>query len=119
MTAQIFIVEDHPAVRRGYMALLQREPDLTVCGEAASGEEALRLIPYLHPDLVLVDLSLPQMNGLTLIAHLYQTQPTLPVLIVSSHEPKAFTLLYNIKEYIHKDTAPQRLVPTIQQVLAT
>jgi DNA-binding NarL/FixJ family response regulator len=92
---------------------------LAVCGEAASGEEALRLIPHLHPDLVLVDLSLPQMNGLTFIAHLYQTQPTLPVLIVSSHEPKAFTPLYNVKEYIHKDTAPQRLVPTIQQVLAT
>lgn len=119
MTAQIFIVEDHLALRTSYILLLQREPDLYVCGTAATAEDALRLIPQQQPDLVLVDLSLPGMHSLTLIAYLYQIQPTLPVLIVSSHQPILLECIYNVKGYVHKALAPIELVPAIRRVLET
>ncbi len=123
MTTQIFIVEDHPAVRSAYVALLERAPDLKVCGTAASGEKALISIPQKQPDLVLVDLSLPFMDDISLIARLYQTKPTLPVLIVSSHERMGYAMLKtpalapSVKGFIPKQEAPQLLVATIQQLL--
>lgn len=118
MATQIFIVEDYVAVRNAYVTLLEHEPDLTVCGAVSSAEEALAQIPMQQPNLVLVDMRLPGMNGLTFIAHLYQIQPTLPVVIVSSLEPGLDEPIYNVKGYVHKQDAPQRLVPTIRQVLA-
>jgi DNA-binding NarL/FixJ family response regulator len=120
MAFQIFIVEDQPILLRAYAFLLHREPDLAVCGVATSGEEALTLIPDLRPHLVLVDLSLPRMNGLTLITYLHQLQPMLPILIVSSHERTVFAapaLFPNVKGYLQKEEVPQFLVPTIRQVL--
>jgi DNA-binding NarL/FixJ family response regulator len=125
MVAQIFIVEDHPAVRSGYILLLHRELDLAVCGAVASGEEALMRIPHCQPDLVLVDLFLTGMYGLTLIAHLHQTQPALPILIVSSRERMVLAMRQspalppNLKGYLHKQEVPQLLVPTIRRILVT
>ncbi len=122
MTSQIFIVEDQPAVRSGLALLVNREPDLAVCGTAASGEEALMLIPLSHPDLALVDLSMPRMNGLTLITYLYRLQPALPILIVSSHERTVYAapaLFPNVKGYLPKDEVPQHLIATIRQMLAS
>jgi DNA-binding NarL/FixJ family response regulator len=124
MAAQIFIVEAYPAVLSGYAMLLQRAPDLAVCGAAVSGEEALTLIPDCQPDLALVDLCLPGMDGLILIAHLYQAQPALPIVIVSSHERMAYVmrtatvLLPSVKSYLHNQAVPHRLVATMQWVLA-
>jgi DNA-binding NarL/FixJ family response regulator len=124
MTIRIFIVEDHIVVRNGYGLLLNREPDLAVCGAVASAGEALTLIPTTQPDLILIDLSLPGMNGLALIAQLYKTQPTLPILIVSGYERSTqlnhhlYTLPKNLKGYLQKNEVPQRLVATIRQVLA-
>jgi DNA-binding NarL/FixJ family response regulator len=125
MTFQIFIVEDHPVVRSAYALLLQYEPGLELCGTAASGEEAVRRIPLCQPDLVLVDLLLPGMHGLTLITHLYQMQPALPILIVSGHERpfdalrKLSVFRPSVKGYLHKQEAAQCLVTTIWNVLAT
>ena len=124
MTIRIFIVEDHSVVRNGYGLLLNREPDLAVCGAVASAGEALTIIPTTQPDLILIDLSLPGMNGLALIAQLYKTQPTLPILIVSGYERAAYSnrnlypLPPNLKDYLLKDEVPQRLIATIRQVLA-
>jgi two-component system, NarL family, invasion response regulator UvrY len=123
MVAQIFMVEDHPVMLSAYAQLLHREPDLAVCGTAASGEEAVALIPQSQPDLVLVDLSLPCMSGLSLIAQLYQTHPALPILIVSGQEPTAYVMrkallpVPNVKAYIHKQEIPYLLVATIRRVL--
>ena len=121
MVAQIFMVEDHPLMRRAYGMLLHREPDLNVCGAAASGEEALTRMPDCQPDLVLVDISLPGMNGLMLSEQLYQTQPGLPILIVSAHEYTVLAtriVIPSVKGYIQKHQALQLLVPTIRGVLA-
>jgi CheY-like chemotaxis protein len=98
--------------------------DLQVIGTAASGEEALTLIPQHSPDLVLLDIILPGINGLTLSQHLHQRLPQLPILMVSSDERTLSTLrqspafVPNIKDYLHKQQATQLLLPTIRQILA-
>ena len=67
---RIYIVEDHETIRNAYHRLIDRQADMSVCGMAASGAEALAQIPGLAPDLVLVDLSLPDMDGFALIEQL-------------------------------------------------
>ncbi len=125
MAFQIFMVEDYPAVRSAYALFLQRDPDLSVCGAVASGEEALTLIPYCYPDLVLVDIFLPGMDGLTLITQLYQTHPALPILIVTSREHLATSNhtwpahLPSVKGYIQKPEVPHLLIVMIKRVLAS
>jgi DNA-binding NarL/FixJ family response regulator len=124
MVSQIFIVEDHPVVLSAYEALLKRELDLKVCGTASSGEEALILIPDCQPDIALIDIRLPGIDGLSLTEHLYQARPRLPILIVSSYEPHTYikSKVYypppNIKGHIRKQEAGPLLVPTIRQVLS-
>lgn len=124
MPFHIFIVEDHPAVLNGYELILKRELDLQVVGTASSAEEALILIPQKQPNLVILDISLPRMDGLTLSKHLYELQPALPILLVSS-QPRTLNTLRNspvftpnIKGYIHKQEVVQNFLPTIRQVLS-
>jgi DNA-binding NarL/FixJ family response regulator len=85
--SKVFIVEDHPVVRKGYIAFLSREPDLQICGEAASGPDALKKIRETSPDLVVLDVSLQgEMNGVDLLKRLHAEFPKLPVLVVSGHD---------------------------------
>lgn len=85
--SKVFIVEDHPIVRKGYIAFLSREPDLEICGEAARGQDALKQIREQQPDLVVLDVSLQgDMNGVELLKRLNADFPGLPVLVVSGHD---------------------------------
>lgn len=87
----ILIVEDHPVVRRGYVALVTREPDLEVCGEAVSAQEALAYLEEGAPDAVVLDVALPgDMNGIDLLRRLQQQYPDLPVLVVSGNEAAVY-----------------------------
>src|SRR6202140_2878549 len=79
----IFIVDDHPIVRQGLALLINREPDLTVCGDAEEAGSALRLIEELKPDLIVVDVSLNGPDGLDLLKNIRARDPNLPVLILS------------------------------------
>ena len=88
---RIFIVEDHPVVRKGYVAFISREANLEVCGEAVSAQEALKLLPESNPDMVVLDVSLPgNMNGIDLLRELKQLYPKLPVLVVSGNEEAVY-----------------------------
>lgn len=89
--ARILIVEDHPVVRKGYVALMQRMPELEICGEATTAEEALELLPDCDPDLMLVDVSLPgEMSGIDLLRMLKEKRPNLPILVVSGNEEAVY-----------------------------
>jgi DNA-binding NarL/FixJ family response regulator len=89
--ARIFIVEDHPVVRKGYVAFLRREPDLDICGEAASAQEALELLPNAKADVAVLDVSLPGgMSGIELLRELKQKYPDLPILVVSGNEEAVY-----------------------------
>lgn len=90
MSSRIFIVEDHPLMQRAVSALVGRLPDATVCGIAATGEEALLQLPEAQADLVLVDVSLPGMSGIELAGAITTQWPALPCLMLSGHQEAAY-----------------------------
>lgn len=82
---RLFMVDDHPAVRQGLRLLLEQE-GILICGEAGDIPTALEQLPASSPDLVMVDLSLGEASGLTLLKHLSRLHPQLPLLVYSMHE---------------------------------
>ena len=83
---RLFLVDDHRIVRAGVRALLQVHDQLEVVGEADSGEEALARVPELRPDVVLMDLSLPGMNGIAAAGQLRRLDPAPRLVALSMHE---------------------------------
>src|ERR1700722_1827200 len=84
--SRILIVDDHPLFRKGLHEMIVREPGWQVCGEAAEAAEAIRLVEENKPDLVIMDISLGQTNGIDLIELLCGKDPELPILVVSMHD---------------------------------
>jgi len=88
----VFIVEDHEEIRLLYSVILNRLENVRICGEGDTAEDALERIPDLHPDLVLIDISLPGMDGIELVEKLKRIDPKMKFLIVSGHDPERFEL---------------------------
>src|SRR5271156_2570035 len=88
--ARILIVDDHPLVRSGLRLLIDCEPDLTVCGEAANDTEAMRLLDSQKPDLLIVDLSLKDSSGLELIKRIKARNPDAKMLVSSMFEESLY-----------------------------
>lgn len=82
---QVFIVDDHPLVRDSLRAFLDLKPDLAVCGEASTAAEALARVHQARPDLVLVDMSLPDQSGIELVRMLRARHPELRLAMLSGH----------------------------------
>jgi DNA-binding NarL/FixJ family response regulator len=82
---RVLVVDDHPMVREGLRSMLSTD-GIEVAGEAARGAEAVSLAGELAPDLVLLDLELPDVDGLSVLGHLRETPPELPVLVVTMHQ---------------------------------
>ncbi|MFI5168054.1 MAG: response regulator [Thermoanaerobaculales bacterium] len=89
MPIRILIADDHAVVRSGLGALLLADPDLEVVGEAEDGTETLRLAETLHPDLVLLDITMPPENGIETAKRLKEKHPELIVLFLTMHEDEA------------------------------
>jgi DNA-binding NarL/FixJ family response regulator len=120
MQRKIFVVDDHSVMRWGYIALINQEQDLHVCGEAGTALEALELIPEADPDLAIVDISLEGMNGIELTKHLQTQYPDLPVLIVSMHDESLYgerALRAGARGYIMKKEARTKIVEAIRRIL--
>lgn len=118
--ARIFIVDDHPIVRRGLASLIELEPDLTVCGEADTLDGAARKIAELRPDLVIADLSLGQEDGTGLIRLLRERFSDLPVLVVTMHEEPRnvrLALQSGARGYVTKREATKSVLVAIRTVL--
>src|SRR3977135_2524406 len=88
VTAQrrVLIVDDHPIVRQGLRRMIEPEPDLVVCGEVQTEREARTAIRALSPDVVIVDISLAQGDGLELVRDVHAQRPELPMLVWSMHD---------------------------------
>ena len=84
---RILIADDSSLVRRGIAKLLSGDADLEICGEAADSNETLQKVDELRPDLILLDVSMPGMNGLDTAQLLRQNLPALKILIISQHDP--------------------------------
>ena len=118
--ARVFLVDDHPLVREHLTALIQSEPDLEVCGEAADAITATSLISQKEPDLVILDVSLKRSNGLDLLKELRQALPKLPVLVLSMHDETLYAeraLLAGALGYITKEEATVNILRAIRRVL--
>jgi len=85
-TFRIFIADDHEVVRKGLMSLLQAQPDWEVCGEAADGREAVEKAQQLKPDVVILDIGMPSLNGLEATRQILKTNPQAKVLILTLHD---------------------------------
>lgn len=119
--AQVFLVDDHPMVREHLSALLGREADLAVCGEAGDAPTALSSIGNLRPDLVIMDISLKKSNGLELLKNLKALHPDLPVLVLSMHDESLYAsrvLRAGALGYITKEEASKKILHAIRRVLA-
>jgi len=118
---QIFIVEDHPVFRGGLAQIVNSETDLKVCGMAGSAERAFPAIARLHPDLVLVDITLPGKNGIELIRRIRKTDRKVKFLVISMHEEALYAdrvLRAGGDGYIMKEEDPGEIIDAMRDVLA-
>ncbi|WP_091504298.1 response regulator [Amycolatopsis sacchari] len=116
---KVFLVDDHEVVRRGVADLLEADPGLTVVGEAATAAQALARIPALRPDLALLDVRLPDGNGVELCRELRSKLPDLNVLMLTSftdEEAMLNAILAGAGGYVIKDIQGLRLVSAVHEV---
>jgi two-component system, NarL family, response regulator LiaR len=121
MTAPIgvFLAEDHAIVRKGIRALLATEPDVEVIGEAADGREAVDEVIRLRPDVTLMDLVLPEIDGIEAIRRITTAWPEAGILVLTSFatDDKVFPAIKaGARGYLLKDSSPEELVRAIRQV---
>lgn len=116
---RVLIVDDHPLVREGLRQVLAVTADIVLAGEAADGEEGLEQIRRQRWDAVLLDLSLPGMSGLELLAEIKEREPHPPVLVLSMHAER-HTVVHALKAgaagYVTKDSAALSVVAAIRKV---
>lgn len=120
MQYKIYLVDDHPVVRRGYAAIINGSTGMKVCGEASSGREALGEIPECEPDLVVVDVAMEEMSGIELIKHLRAQQCDVPVLVISVHDEALYAeraLEAGAMGYVKKAEADVVIVEAIRGIL--
>jgi len=118
---RVMIVDDHPVVRAGLSGLLSAEPDLVVVGEAGDGAEAVRLVETLRPDVVLMDLRMPQLDGADATALIVAAHPEVRVLVLTTYETDADILRAveaGAAGYLLKDTPRTALVAGVRDVSA-
>jgi HlyD family secretion protein len=116
-TIRLLLVDDQPAIRRGLRMWLALEPDLVVVGEAEDGEQVCPLIGRLHPDVVLMDLAMPGLDGMGATALVHLLEPDLPVVMLSLHddrEVRARALTAGVAAFVSKHEMEPALVEAIR-----
>ena len=118
---RVFIVDDNAMLREGLSEGINNEPDLMICGEAPSAEVALESLKTSHPDVVVVDISLEGKSGIELIKEIRAQYPSLPILVLTMHEPsvyaeKAFEA--GAQGYVTKQESMQKVLETLRRVIA-
>jgi NarL family two-component system response regulator LiaR len=116
---RVIVVDDHSIVRKGICALLATEERIHVVGEAANGMEAVELTQALRPDVILMDIVMPEMDGLEAIRRISEHQPEVRILVLTSFSSVDMVLpaiRAGALGYLLKDSGPQELVHAIQEV---
>jgi DNA-binding NarL/FixJ family response regulator len=117
---RVLIVDDHPVVRQGIKLMIEAEPDLTICGEAQSEQQARKMVRDLKPDALLVDLSLSQGDGFNVVRDVHAHFPEIRVLVLSMHDEAIYAerlLAEGAAGYIMKQAATEQLITALRTVL--
>lgn len=116
----VVLADDHQIVRQGLSALLEREDDLVVAGEAGTGPETLELVGSCRPDVLVLDLALPGLDGLEVTRRVRQTHPDTHVVILSMHNNGAYVaqaVRHGATGYVLKESSSDELVRAVRAVL--
>jgi DNA-binding NarL/FixJ family response regulator len=116
---RILLADDHPVVRDGLRALLEREPDMAIIAEAADGHETVRLAEEHSPDVVIMDLAMPIMNGIEATRRIVAKSPHTAVVILSMHQDESYvlgSLNAGAKGYLLKDSMRKEVIEAIRTV---
>jgi len=116
---RVCVVDDHAVVREGLKRIISENPGMAVMAEAGDGAEALRIVQSKPFDVVVLDITMPDKNGLDVLKQLHASSPTLPVLILSVHAEDQYAvrmLRAGAAGYLTKESAPARLVQAIRKV---
>jgi DNA-binding NarL/FixJ family response regulator len=119
MAVRILLADDHGVVRKGLRFLLDRQPGMEVVGEAADGREAVRMAEAASPDLVIMDIAMPLLNGIEATSQILKRNPKIGVIILSMHSDEDYLLSAlnaGAKAYLLKESAEDDLLRAIQAV---
>jgi two-component system, NarL family, response regulator NreC len=118
---RVLLADDHSIVRRGMRSLLDSDPSIEVVAEAADGLEALRLCEQHHPDVLILDIAMPKLNGVEVAARAQKMQPPPRAIMLSMHMDESYVMrsIYaGAKAYLLKDATDEDLLPAIRAVAA-
>ena len=116
---RVVIIDDHPLLRKGLMQLAEFSPDLQIVGESDNGQDGVKMVQELHPDLVILDLNMPGMNGLETLIALKQEHPDICVVILTVSDADADVLAVvraGADGYLLKDMDPEELLEKFREV---
>lgn len=119
-TTTVLLVDDHPLMRRGLRTLLESEANITVTGEAGDGQQAIDQVKTLAPDVTIMDISMPNMNGIEATRRILAEAPETRIIALSIHAEKRFVdemLRAGARAYLLKDSVPEELVEAIHSVM--
>ena len=121
MSIKVLLADDHRIMREGLRSLIERESDMEVVAEAADGRRTVRLAQELSPDVALVDISMPELNGIEATGQIMSTDPEVKVLALSMHSDEHFVmgmLRAGASGYLLKDCAAEELCSAIRTVIS-
>jgi len=121
MGARILIVDDHEIFRRGLRSLLESRADWEVCGEATDGQDAVAKAKQLQPDVIVLDITMPRLNGLDATGVIRKEVPSAKVVILSQHQPalmKQVALTAGAGAYVTKSEVSRELMAAIDGLLS-
>lgn len=120
MAVTVLLADDHPIVRQGLRHLLETQPDFKVVGEASDGLEASQMAERYHPDVLVVDMMMPGLNGLEVTRQVSQRSPGTRIIVLSMHNNDAY-ILQALKRgasgYVLKDSGPAEVIKAVNQVM--
>jgi DNA-binding NarL/FixJ family response regulator len=117
---KVLLADDHSIVRAGLRRIVEESGDMSVIAEAADGKEALRLVREQQPDVAVIDISMPGLDGLEVISQLNRLAPDLPTLVLTMHEEEQYVVRAieaGAMGYITKQSAPEKLVQAIRKII--
>ena len=120
MPVNILIADDHDIIREGIKSVLAARPEYKVCAEAANGEEALELVEQFKPDVLLLDVSMPKLSGLDVLARIKKLSPETKIIMITVHKMGAYVLKAiraGVAGYINKENVAEELITALVRVL--